>query len=159
MKLVPIDKTNLRLAILLAKEIFPSEQHETFWPEDAYRDCIANPERQWLYYIAYEQYCAGRASPFPVGITGHYVDTDGYLWIGWFGIVPEHRGHGHAIRLLSKTLDIARKFGRKKVRLYTLCSNTAAINLYFKCGFKIIGKPRDMGDRPNSLSHVMEVTL
>jgi putative acetyltransferase len=83
-----------------------------------------------------------------------YYALDGERVVGWcdifpeenprqshrgglgMGIIPEFRGRGIGSKLLSATLDHAKKFGLEKVELNVYTSNTLAVALYKKFGFK-----------------------
>ncbi|HYW53573.1 MAG TPA: GNAT family N-acetyltransferase [Dongiaceae bacterium] len=56
-------------------------------------------------------------------------------WVGGFGVVPEHRGHGLARRYLDESLAIARESGAATVELEVLVQNARAIRLYERAGF------------------------
>ena len=55
-------------------------------------------------------------------------------------VTPEYRGHGIATRLLERSFRIAAKQGATSVHLEVRPSNTAAIELYLKLGFEVIGR-------------------
>ena len=95
---------------------------------------------------------------FQTGLIGKngsvYFALDGERVVGWcdifplenprhnhrgglgMGIIPELRGRGIGSRLLSATLDHAKKFGLEKVELNVYTSNIPAVALYKKFGFK-----------------------
>ena len=55
-------------------------------------------------------------------------------------VTPDYRGHGIATRLLERSFRIGAKQGATSVHLEVRPSNTAAIELYLKLGFEVIGR-------------------
>ena len=55
-------------------------------------------------------------------------------------VTPDYRGHGIATRLLERSFRINAKKGATSVHLEVRPSNTAAIELYLKLGFEVIGR-------------------
>lgn len=55
-------------------------------------------------------------------------------------VSPAWRGKGIATRLLERCFAIRAKEGAASVHLEVRPSNTAAMELYFKLGFKVVGK-------------------
>ena len=60
------------------------------------------------------------------------------LYLHHFGILPEYQGKGLSKYLLEETLEYVKKSGHQ-VKLEVHSSNTVAINLYEKYGFKFLG--------------------
>ena len=55
-----------------------------------------------------------------------------------FGIVPKHQGKGYSHYLLESSLDFAKSTGMQ-IKIEVQQSNTRAIKLYSKAGFKYLG--------------------
>ncbi len=70
-------------------------------------------------------------------IIAHVVLDEGHIVS--FGIDPKWRGRGLGRRLLEDTLRLIRLEGVKIVTLQVRSSNSAALSLYQKVGFKIVG--------------------
>ena len=66
-------------------------------------------------------------------------NTDKFYLIEDVFVAPNYRNKGVAIRLLNHAFSLAKEKKRKKVSLNVQRTNTNAINLYKKCGFKEIG--------------------
>ena len=81
------------------------------------------------YYIVYKD-------NQPVGITGLYIDEftqeDGVAWLGWFGVLPEHRMKGIGYEIIMQTIKLAEEKGFHTLRLYTNKDNFSARKLYDK---------------------------
>ena len=73
-----------------------------------------------------------------VGIFGLYY-YEGYpddAWLGWFGVLPEHRGKGYGNTALTFFEDLARDRGFRYVRLFTdTYDNEEAHKFYLEHGF------------------------
>jgi ribosomal protein S18 acetylase RimI-like enzyme len=63
-------------------------------------------------------------------------------------VAPEARGRGVAAALLDEAVAWARSIGARSVRLGVVCSNSAAIRLYTRAGFRNAGTPEPI--RPGS---------
>lgn len=57
-------------------------------------------------------------------------------------IIPHYRGLGLGKILLEKAIELARKIGYRKIRLDTMTTMKAAVNLYTRYGFKEINPYR-----------------
>ncbi|HCC70424.1 MAG TPA: hypothetical protein DEQ09_04645 [Bacteroidales bacterium] len=60
------------------------------------------------------------------------------LYLHHFGLLPEYQGKGLSKHLLEKTLEYVKETGYQ-VKLEVHSTNTVAINLYKKYGFKYLG--------------------
>ena len=60
------------------------------------------------------------------------------LYLHHFGILPEYQGRGLSKYLLGETLKYVKESGHQ-VKLEVHSTNTVAINLYIKYGFKYLG--------------------
>jgi len=67
-------------------------------------------------------------------------NTDQFYLIEDVFVDPKYRNMGVATRLLNYAITLAKEKKRKKVSLNVRRTNTNAINLYKKCGFKEIGR-------------------
>lgn len=90
------------------------------------------------------------------GITGLETkvgDPDDVAWLGWFGVVPEHRGKGYGRALLKKTISKARLIGFEKLRLWTTTApeEIAAQDMYEEFGFRLTGD----GQMPESSEFIL----
>ena len=79
-----------------------------------------------------------------VGTTGLYSenqDCHEALWLSWFCVAPEARGQGIGKQLIEFSIEKARGYNKKYLRLYTSDdpNEAAAQVLYEKYGFKVVG--------------------
>jgi ribosomal protein S18 acetylase RimI-like enzyme len=83
------------------------------------------------------------------GTTGLYrynKDADQAVWVAWFCVDPQARGHGVGQALIDHTVARARSAGYNRIRLYTSTdpNEAAAQRLYEKNGFKEVGRMKGM---------------
>jgi len=59
------------------------------------------------------------------------------VWLAWFGLLPEVRGHGAGAQFLDWLIDRTRKEGRRTLRLWTTDESeyAVAMRLYLNHGF------------------------
>ena len=82
------------------------------------------------FYIGYENNTV-------VGLSGVYANRPDECWLGWFGILPEHRRKGYATTLLNLQIQMMKDYGYKICRVYSnVITNKQAVYLYSKKGFK-----------------------
>ena len=108
---VKIEQENLELACQIQNKIFPEEDARQNFIEQINKD----PYRKEMdYYIVYFENT-------PIGVTGiySYNEYPEDAWLGWFGILEEYRNKGYGGIVLDKTIELARKKGYTKLRLYT----------------------------------------
>ncbi len=137
MRLIPADRTNYRLAVDIQNSIFPNENGTLNILASLDRDLFM--EKTGLVYPDHHvRYWLAEVNGEYTGITGlyYYDDDPDTVWLGWFGILPEHRRHGYGRTLLEKTLEMARTEGFGHLRLYTdYGDNHNAVLLYEQEGF------------------------
>ncbi len=95
-----------------------------------YREIQENPYSRYL--VAYRQERL-------VAYIGGWLITD-QLHITNLAVDPQERGNGLAKKLLDELVRLSRKEGINKATLEVRVSNDAAINLYRKNGFAIVGR-------------------
>ncbi len=95
-----------------------------------YREIQENPYSRYL--VAYRQERL-------VAYIGGWLITD-QLHITNLAVEPQERGNGLAKKLLDELVRLSRKEGINKATLEVRVSNDAAINLYRKNGFAIVGR-------------------
>jgi GNAT superfamily N-acetyltransferase len=147
MKIEPLSKETLNEAIKLVVDIFNSKPHDFDYPGKWMSASIAKEKDKKLYASAnctYVKYYAGidEFSGKVIGTTGIYTQKDDEKdsdWIAWFCVDPNFRGKGYGSKLLDFTIDLAKKRGKKFIRLYTSYNTDIkkAMELYSKRGFKI----------------------
>jgi GNAT superfamily N-acetyltransferase len=76
------------------------------------------------------------------GTTGLYTyakDKHEAVWLFWFCVSPDHRGQGIGEKMLAFSIEQAKCYDKKYLRLYTTDEQymASAQNLYEKMGFKI----------------------
>jgi GNAT superfamily N-acetyltransferase len=80
------------------------------------------------------------------GLAGCFLDADGggsaeliSMWVD-----PAYRGQGIGRRLVEHVLDWARSNGANSVSLWVTESNSPAIELYARCGFRSTGETQSL---------------
>lgn len=135
MKLNVVDFNNYKEAIRIQKEIFPHEDGTLNILASLDRDLFMKKTGMFYDDDNVEFYIAS-VSNKPIGMTGIYRFISDEAWVGWFGILPQHRNKGYGKKLLEQTIEMAKKQGYKILRLYTdKVENATAIKLYEKLGF------------------------
>lgn len=111
-----ITSNNLEYATKIQNEIFVGE-------ESAYQHYKYTIDVK----IEYNKYFLVYLENKIVGITGFYSNEEiketNSLWLGWFGVLKEHRSRGIGRKILLDTIDMAKKLSEKYpikyFRLYT----------------------------------------
>lgn len=57
-------------------------------------------------------------------------------YLGGLAIDPQHNGRGYGALMMQEIIDLGKSRGFLRIELSTAVSNTRAIHLYEKCGFK-----------------------
>jgi [ribosomal protein S18]-alanine N-acetyltransferase len=105
------------------------------WPERSYRyELLENPASHML--VAAQPAAGG---PRPVGFIGFWQIID-EAHISTLAVHPDHRREGLGADLLTAALDLATQLGSDMATLEVRVSNEAAVNLYHKFGFRIVGR-------------------
>lgn len=117
---------NLELACQIQNTIFPEEDGRQNFIEQINKDPYRKEQDYSIVYVDNE----------PIGVTGiySYHEYPESAWLGWFGILSEHRGKGYGKAALEKTIELAKEKGYTKFRLYTDEFATDAHKLYERCG-------------------------
>lgn len=136
-KLIKVDSNNVKEAIKIQNQIFPSEQGGALdimssLDKDFIKEALGySYDYRALYYLA-------MLDDKAIGITGLYCyDNHKEAWLGWFGVLEQYRGKGYGKILLEQSINLAREKGFKTLRLYTSTEdeNKIARKLYDKLGF------------------------
>lgn len=142
-----ITKKNLDLTLEVAAEIFPYEvkNGKLSFEDDAYRASVKEGKPDFAYYLVSAY--SGKTLKV-VGITGHYREDDGKMWLGWFGVVPAWRGNGLGDRILKATADMVARLGGNEMLIYsgTRVEEQNAHRLYIRNGFKKTGMGKVNGE-------------
>ena len=131
-----VDRYNLSDAIKIQNIIFPNENgSENF--KEAVNFSLKRIIDKYFFKEVLEYWLCRDESNNIIGITGIYsfrqYPEDG--WCGWFGILPEYRGHKYGEQVFLWTMQRVRELGFKNFRLYTdLEDNKSAVGLYRKMG-------------------------
>ena len=105
------------------------------WPERSYRfELSENPAAHLMVAES-----AGENHRAIVGYVGYWLIVD-EAHISTIAVDPGLRGQGIGELLLSHALDGARNLGAEMATLEVRASNEAAINLYRKFGFQVVGR-------------------
>ncbi|MCC7436492.1 GNAT family N-acetyltransferase [Candidatus Nomurabacteria bacterium] len=153
MKIVPLSEKYLDQAISLCRQIFPEDSKTENPPELGFKESLFKEEYLWAwekYYIdRVEYYLLVSELENVIGTTGIYQNTieTEVAWVGWFCVDPQERGKGYGSKLLSFTIEKAKEYGYKYLKLYTDPDESPeAKELYKKFGFefeKIADNPGD----------------
>lgn len=105
------------------------------WPERSYRfELTENPASQLLVTIVHE-----RSGPRLVGYVGFWLIVD-EAHISTLAVHPDYRRLGIGAELLEAGLERGARMGADSATLEVRVSNTAAVNLYRKYGFQVVGR-------------------
>ncbi len=119
-----INNDNIKIGAKLQYEIFPTSSAYLFYKAKVTGKCKDLYEA----YIAYVE-------NEPIGVTGIY-EIPGYsdtVWLSWFGVKKEYRKLGYGKQILNYTIDVAKRYNKKYLRLYTFeIWNKEAQNFYKK---------------------------
>ena len=135
-KLIKVDSNNVKEAIKIQNQIFPSEQGGALdiissLDKDFIKEALGySYDYRALYYLA-------MLDDKAIGITGLYCyDNHKEAWLGWFGVLGQYRGKGYGKILLEQSINLAKK-DFNTLRLYTSTEdeNKTARSLYDKLGF------------------------
>ena len=132
-QLVPMDRSHLAAVAALERLCFTTPWTEAMLEEELYNDTAS--------FIV-----AQRADGEVLGYAGlHVILDEGY--IDNVAVRPEYRRQGVADRLL----DVLCRFGQDRLAFLTLevrPSNTAAVALYEKHGFREAGRRKNYYENP-----------
>ena len=132
-QLVPMDRSHLAAVAALERLCFTTPWNEAMLEEELYNDTAS--------FIV-----AQRADGEVLGYAGlHVILDEGY--IDNVAVRPEYRRQGVADRLL----DVFCRFGQARLAFLTLevrPSNTAAVALYEKHGFREAGRRKNYYENP-----------
>ena len=137
MEIIPLSKETADQAIALVQRIFASTSNEDI--RTAFEGGLGNRKAYSRWKISQLKYWV-IVEKKVIATTGMYElldDNDSY-WVGWMCVDPEFRRRGLGRKLLEFVVDLAKKAGKKYVRLYTSTdpNEAAAQKLYEKRGFK-----------------------
>ncbi len=105
------------------------------WPEHSFRYELTQNEAGHLLVAELAQDYGQKV----VGFLGYWLILD-EVHISTLAVDPAHRRSGIGSRLLAAALKQARKFGARSATLEVRASNSAAIRLYQRFGFRIVGR-------------------
>jgi GNAT superfamily N-acetyltransferase len=131
-KIVPLSEELVEDAIVLIETVFPYKQDQKTakW---SFRNSLTQAKYNQQYWLAVNSH--GEI----VGVTGlyHYDNDKSVVWLGWFGVHPQHRRHGLGSMLLDFSISEASKRGFSVLKLYSSFDENekAAHCLYRKYGF------------------------
>lgn len=119
-----INKDNIKVAAKLQYIIFPNSSAYS-----VYKSNISGKYKD--FYVGYIAYIDNE----PIGVTGlyeipEYTDT---VWLSWFGIKKKYRKLGYGKKILDYTIEMAKRYNKKYLRLYTFeIWNSEAQDFYKK---------------------------
>ena len=138
-RILPLSKQFLDDAIALIDTVFPWKLDQKT-ARRSFRDSLTQPESRQQYWLAVDPH--GEIA----GVTGlyYYHRSKHVVWLGWFGVHPQHRHHGLGSRLLDFSIAEAIKRGFSILKVYTSfhANERAAHDLYRKYGFVEIAKDK-----------------
>ena len=105
------------------------------WSERSYRfELTENPASHMLVAVSHDE-----GTPRVVGYAGFWMLVD-EAHISTLAIHPDYRRLGLGAELLRRVLGDAARSGADMATLEVRVSNQAAVNLYHKFGFQIVGR-------------------
>ena len=146
----PLSKETVNDAIRLVINVFDSKPNDFDYPGKWMPASITKEKDEKLYSstnCTYVKYYVALEDKVVIGTTGIYTQKDDEkdsAWIAWYCVIPSHRGKGYGSQLLDFTINLARKMGKRYLKLYT-SYNAEIINamaLYKKRGFIITKKEK-----------------
>ncbi|HRH24794.1 MAG TPA: GNAT family N-acetyltransferase [Candidatus Paceibacterota bacterium] len=142
MKIIPLSEEYLDEAIALCNKVFPDDIKTENPPELGFKESLFKEEYNWAwdkYYIArVEYYLLISEIGKVIGTTGVYQNTiePESAWVGWFCVDPKERRKGYGEMLLNFTIQKAKGYNYRFLKLYTDPEESPeAKNLYKKLGF------------------------
>ncbi|MDP2860736.1 MAG: GNAT family N-acetyltransferase [bacterium] len=130
----------------------------------SYKEEVAFPQEKWLQRASSPYGFMAFKNDIPLGTMGAFIsgepDNKVANIVGAF-VSKDARRKGVGSKLLKAVLDkIKQESSVKTVKLSVNKSQTPAIELYEKFGFRIIGeKTQKMGDGKEHTEYLMELTL
>lgn len=105
-----ISKDNIKVVAKLQYEIFPTSSAYS-----VYKSKITGKRKD--FYVGYIAYMEDE----PIGVSGlyeipEYPDT---VWLSWFGVKKEYRKLGYGKQIFDYTIEMAKTYNKKNLRLYT----------------------------------------
>ncbi len=123
--IAPLDESHLPQVLAIEQGCFSSP-----WSENAFRTELERPEvSEWFVALEKDQ-VVGYAGLLQVGGEGHVTNL---------AVEREHRRRGIGEMLLGRLVEAARQRGIEGLALEVRKSNEAAIQLYEKHGFRVVG--------------------
>lgn len=105
-----INKDNIKVAAKLQYNIFPDSSAYSVYKSSISGECKD-------FYVGYIAYIDNE----PIGVSGLY-EIPGYtdtVWLSWFGIKKKYRKLGYGKKILDYTIEMAKGYNKKYLRLYT----------------------------------------
>src|SRR6185436_8758173 len=121
--LTPVSEDNLELAVETAVAIFDERDRDAIEKEfGASAGCAADRSAaQAELHIINPHYFLATVGGQPVGVTGYY-NIEGHeeeAWLGWMGVLPEHRRGGIGPELVRQGFAQAAQDNPRMLRIWT----------------------------------------
>lgn len=124
--IAPLEGSHLPQVLAIERECFSSP-----WSENTFRTELNRPEvSEWFVAIVDDQ-VVGYSGLLQVGTEGHITNL---------AVERAQRRHGIGRMLLERLIEAARQRGIEALTLEVRESNEAAIQLYEKFGFRVLGR-------------------
>jgi len=151
-KIIELEDSRIPEAKKLVWDVFPEQdflERASFWLykrrnagwfKTICKVCgIANFTKYWVAVDEDNNIC---------GTTGFYAEKRDFheaIWLAWFCVAPSYRGQGIGKQLLEFSIETARCYDKKYLRLYTSDhpGEAEAQFLYEKYGFAEVRRERD----------------
>ncbi|MCL2377486.1 MAG: GNAT family N-acetyltransferase [Defluviitaleaceae bacterium] len=153
-RIIELDKARIPQAKALVAQVFRHQdltERMSFW---AYKHqstpVVKTLLKLYGYMAVFRYWVALNENDEICGTTGLYAEKDDFheaLWLSWFCVNPNMRGQGIGKQLLEFSIDTAREYKKKYLRLYTSDdpNEAAAQFLYEKYGFRIVRTEKKRG--------------
>lgn len=126
------------------------------WGWEAYHEELAKPEA--IMFVARRDEAIEVAASRVVGYIAARVSAD-ELHVNNIGVRPESRRRGVGGSLLSVALDAGARRGAKTAVLEVRAGNAAALAMYERLGFKVVGARRNYYKSPAEDAKIMTKAL
>lgn len=135
-----------------AEEIYDIERFtfSTPWHIDSFEADLKDPLRRLYYVMEDDDYeIVAYAGSWIVADEGHITNV---------AVLEKFRGNGYGEEMVSTLIKELFSRGMVAVFLEVRISNRAAISMYEKLGFSIIGERKDYYHKPTENAYIMSIT-
>ena len=153
-RIVELEKARIPEARALVWRVFPWRdltERLSFWVYKHYGNPVMKALLRLTGSMAVFRYWVALDEDGKIcGTTGLYSEKEDFheaIWLSWFCVDPAYRGRGIGAQLLEFSIEAARGYDKKYLRLYTSDDpgEAAAQFLYEKHGFRVVDTEKKRG--------------